>query len=610
MFKKKMLLSNLIVLLLIAFGVTPLLSWETPMVVAGKAGYNYYKPEIGFAPTGAVYITYREKDAAGGDSDIMMCHYDGKEMTYYNVSEGASSYPRYKSYESDVEVTADGVVHVAWVDHDRNMAGIHFVKYRNLDGNTWSQIYTLGQLVMHGTDAAFDLRLGVDNNGNVHVVTYKEEETTVWYFAKYGDIILPAAQLDNPAARIKHPDIAVDDNYVHVIWMRKIGFPYVIVYQKWENKIGAVKGEVKQITFPKGDFASQKSRIDLDSQGYLHLAEFYKTGIVKKLKYYKELPNGAFTAAENLSHPTDLLLYHWAGLEVRDNSIIATMQLGGSSSGIGLFYNWQKNGVWGGYADIPGTSGAVHQSVDLSADGEIAAVAYAMRDTAIMLVPSAPITASGSLETEFTHPAQVFWGSDISFDASQCAALNPDNSIASYQWDFGDGSVETTTAPTITHQFNSYGSSVKVTLSITATTGEKGVVSKDIFIHALYSAVITSVTSKRIQTLFYDRPAYEVQWSPNQLNVTAGYPTITGYEIWRAPMSTSLSDDKYAKVGEVASGITKFLDYFGVQANTQYIYSVRSVDAQGHISPLNHHSNGSSIDKVNKSTITDKRGSL
>ena len=68
--------------------------------------------------------------------------------------------------------------------------------------------------------------------------------------------------------------------YIHVIWMRKIGFPYVIVYQKWENKIGAAKSEIKQITFPKGDYASQKSRIDLDSQGYLHLAEFYKTGIV------------------------------------------------------------------------------------------------------------------------------------------------------------------------------------------------------------------------------------------------------------------------------------------------------------------------------------------
>ena len=219
MFKKKILLSNVIVLLLIAFGVTPLLSWETPMVVAGKAGYNYYKPEIGFAPSGAVYITYREKDAASGNSDIILCHYDGKEMTYYNVSEGASFYPRYKAYESDVEVTADGVVHMAWVDHDRNNTGIHYVKYRNLNGNTWSQIYTLGQLTMHGSDAAFDLRLGVDNSGNVHVVTYKEEETTVWYFAKYGDIILPPDQLDSPAARIKHPDLAVDDNYIHITWM-------------------------------------------------------------------------------------------------------------------------------------------------------------------------------------------------------------------------------------------------------------------------------------------------------------------------------------------------------------------------------------------------------
>jgi len=609
MFKKKSLITGLISLFIFAFGVSSLYSWEVPMVVAGNSGYDYEKPEIGFAPSGAVYIVYREKSLSGGDSDIMMCYYDGKEMTYENVSESASSWARYKSYESDIEVTPDGVVHVAWMAHDRNNPNIHDMRYRYLDGKTWSPIYILASMDMHGGDFAFDLRLGVDSNHNVHVTLYKDHDSSVWYVAKYGNTVLPPESVDAPGARVKHPDIAVDDNYVHLIWMRKIGFPYVIVYQKRENKIGGTVGDIRQITFPKGEYASQKSRIDLDSDGYLHLAEFYKTGIVKKLKYYKEQPNGSFAPGLNLSDPNQLQLYHWASLEVRDNSIIAAMQLGGSSGGYGLYYNWQRNGEWGGYSEIPGTAGCVHQSTDLSADGEVAAIAYGYTTSAIMLVTSAPISAAGSLETEFSHPSMVFWGSAITFDASACTGLNPNYTIATYEWDFGDGSVETTSNPTITHQFNTYGTDVEVTLKITAVTGENGITSEDIYIHALYGAQITSVISKRIRTLFYDRPANEITWTPNQLNVTAGYPAITSFEIWRAPLSTNLSDDQYSLVAAVDTGVLKFLDYFGVQANIQYVYSVRSVDAEGHISPINHIS-ANSMENNTNSTITERRVAL
>jgi len=589
-FKKKFnhicLFVGLIFILGISSGIV--LAWETPITIAGQGNHKYYKPEIGFAPSGAVYITYRDKDSAGGDSDIYICHYDGEEMTYENVSNSVTFWPRYKSYESDIEVTADGIVHVAWVAHDRNIPDTHYIKYRYLDGNTWSDIVSLGTLHMHPGDVVFDLRLGVDNMGNVHVVLQEEHQVVSRYFAKYGDTILPMENIGNPGSRKKHPDIAVDDNYVHFIWMRKVGFPYVIMYQKRENRLGGTKGEIQQITFPKEPSASQKSRIDVGSDGLYHFAEFKKTGTIKKLKYYKEQPDGTLSKAVTVSDPNKLKLYHWAGLEVRDNSIICIMQLGSSSGGSGIFYNWQKDGVWGGYLPIPNTEGVVHDSVDLSPDGEIAAVAYQEFDTAIKLVSSAPITATGTLETEFTHPDTVFWGSDITFDASQCANLNPDYTIASYEWDFGDGTVETITSPTITHRFNTYGQDVDVTLKITAETGETGLNNKTIHIHALYNGIITSVTPMRIKTLFYDRPANEIHWDPNPQNTNAGYPNITSYQIWRAPQSATFSDDDYVNVGEVESNVNQFLDYFGVQENVQYVYSIRSVDVEGHISPFNN----------------------
>ncbi|NIM15815.1 MAG: PKD domain-containing protein [Candidatus Aminicenantes bacterium] len=612
MSSKRRLISSLFVVLLLSFVVAPLyvMAWETPMVVAGQDKHSYYKPEIGFAPSGAVYIVYRDKDNTTGDSDIYMCYYDGKEMTYENVSNAAQLFTRYKCYESDIEVTSDGKVHVAWMTHDKDLPDLHFIKYRYKDGFTWSEVIHLGDMHMFPEDVVFDLRLGVSNNGNVHVILQEEHETIIRYVAKYGDTIIPVEKVGDPGSRLKHPDIAVDDNYVHAIWMRKIGFPYVIMYQKWENKLGGTKGEIKQITFPEGEYASQKSRIDVDSEGYFHLAEFYKTGNLKKLKYYKELPDGSLTEYVNLSHPQNLMLYHWAALEVRDNSIIGTMQLGSSSGGNGIYYNWKKGETWGGYSAIPNTDGAVHQSTDLSADGEIAAVAYGRYDTAIMLVSSEEISATGTLEVEFTHPDMVFWDSDITFDASQCAQLNPDNTIVSYEWDFGDGTTETTTSPTVTHQFDTYGTDVRVTLTITAESGETGINYRDIHIHALYNGIITKVEKMRVRTLFHNRPANEVQWTDNPMNEQAGYPSITTYEIWRAPVNPGITENSMARYGirgapprsvnpvipegsyvyvaEVDANVTKFLDYFGLQEGIQYVYSIRSVDSEGHKSPFDN----------------------
>jgi PKD domain len=587
--KERMFVKTLFVVILLSLFISPafLSAWEAPMAMAAKAGYKYYKPEVGFAPSGGIYMAYREKEPSG-NSDIMVCYYDGKEMVYHNVSEGASFWSKFKAYESDIEVTADGKVHVVWIALNRNDTAVHHVRYRYLDGNTWSEIMTLGDVHVHSGDVVFDNRLGVDSIGNVHVVLQEEHSVVIRYFGKFGDTLTGMINVGNPGSRLKHPDIAVDDNYIHLIWMRKVGFPYVIMRQKIENRLGGTWGPIEQITFPVGEYASQKSRIDLDSQGFLHLAEFYKKGIIKKLKYFVEQGNGSWTPYVNLSDPNKLQLYHWAALEVRDNSIIGTMQLGSTSGGSGIYYRWKQNNVWSEYAKIPSTSGAVHQSTDLSADGLVAAVVYAKTSSSIMMTSSEPITATGTLEAEFSNPDPLFAGSDVTFDASNCANLNPDFNIVSYEWDFGDGTITTTSSPTIAHSFSSYNVDLQVTLKITAETGETGTFYKDIHVHALFSAIVTDVVSKSIRTLFYSRAANMVQWIPNPKNDENGYPAISKYEIWRALSTSVIANSDYVYVGEVASGTQEFLDYYGVQENSRYIYVIVSVDAEGHKSPYDN----------------------
>jgi hypothetical protein len=588
MLERKLIYTGLVAFLIFTIGISPTLAWEPPIVIAGKTGHEYDKPEIGYGPDGAVYITYRDKTLSGGNSDIFLCRYDGKNLVYENVSQGATFWPKHKAYQSDNEVTADGRVHVAWVDHDKTVPNIHYVKYRYKDGNTWSDIVTINAMHMHEDDFAFDLRLGVCNNGNVHIVLQWDDPPKCKYFAMYGNTILPMESLDDPRARVKHPDIAVDDNNVHIIWMKKIGWPYAIFYQKRQNLMNGTKGPIKQLTFANEPFSSQKSRIDVSSDGLFHLAEFLKTGTVKKLKYYKEQPDGTLSKYVTVSDPNTLKLYHWAGLEVRDNSIIATMQLGSSYGGRSIFYNWNKNGVWGGITAIPGTAGACHTSVDLSEDGEIAAVAYQkfLPGTAIMLVSSDEISGTGVLTAEFSNDDRIFWGSAVTLDASECNNLNPDHNIINYEWDFGDGSIDSTSSPTVQHSFLYPRVMTQVTLTITSESGASGSISKDIYIHALWPAIINNITPKRIRTVFYDKPGNEISWSANPQNTDAGYPAITSYEICRALTSSGFANDNYINVGEVNATITTFLDYFDLQENTQYVYSIRSVDAEGHVSPF------------------------
>ena len=74
-------------------------------------------------------------------------------------------------------------------------------------------------------------------------------------------------------------------------------------------------------------------------------------------------------------------------------------------------------------------------------------------------------------------PAEPHAGETVTFDAS--ASYDPDGSIASYQWDFGDGNVTTVGAPSITHVYENCGN-YTVTLTVTDNEGGASSISKAI----------------------------------------------------------------------------------------------------------------------------------
>ncbi|MCP4152311.1 MAG: PKD domain-containing protein [bacterium] len=621
---KKTILLSMLLCMIFAFH-TPAFSWESNVTIASGNGKQFEKPEIGYAPDYTVYIVYRQKQSSV--SDIYMSHYDGVSITSENVSESATLFNKHKCYEPDIEITPDETIHVAWVTHDKTHTDTHYVKYRRKVGDTWSQVYSLGTLHMHTDDFVFDFRLGVSTNVaadneegldpsyNVHVVFAYDEDKIVKAISMYDTTVVDHGRIgdqDGAATFEKHPDIAVDQNFVHYVWMRKKGFPYVEMHQQAVNTLNGAWSEQTQLTFPTEPWASQKCRIDLDSDGYFHLADFHKTGDNKKLKYYVQQPDGSLPENYvNLSNPSVLELYHFAALEVRDNTktldenglpgkltVFASMQRGQTKETIGgksIHFSWKRNGVWSLYNTLPDTKQCLHQSADLSPDGEQASVVWQKLTKSIVLTSSGPIVEipvippppppppTVPVVAKFTFSTPVFSGSAVTFDASETIELNPSANITGYRWDFGDATIENTQSPTITHTFNNYGITYTVTLTVfsdSEETEDSGSTQAAIFSNALYSIGTATFTTRSQRSLFFSKAINTVQWTANAKNAEAGYSIVT-YKLLRAEGSGD-NDTDYVQVAELPAGTTTYEDSTGLSSTKTYSYYIICVDAAGH----------------------------
>ena len=77
------------------------------------------------------------------------------------------------SYESEIDIRNNGDIHTAWGDQQ---GGTCYIRYRWFNGS-WSGIQTLGQV--DNIDNIEDLRIAVDDSGNVFVVFMFWKDTSV-----------------------------------------------------------------------------------------------------------------------------------------------------------------------------------------------------------------------------------------------------------------------------------------------------------------------------------------------------------------------------------------------------------------------------------------------
>jgi PKD repeat protein len=446
----------------------PLYSGETLVKIAEETNFAYYKPEVKISPSGDVYIVYQAENLASGRSEIYLSKYStgGKVSLVKNLSD-SSAY----SYEPEIDIPGNGYIHVAWADQTGET---HVIKYRYFNGTAWSDIMTFGQV--NDSENIEDLRIAVDESGNVFVVFMYWPAARCKFISKYGNTI---SFEDFPqSGRSKHPDVDADANNVHIVWQYKPDRDYTIAYQRRPNR----QNSAWQPWVDLEIYGTQRPRMSVDNSGTPHVVFLQKDGVSKRV-FYKKWNGTKFDSLKVVSDPDQYELYHFCDiLAINGDNIITTIQKGAWGGGKNVSGNWKRNGTWSGFSLFSKSNGLkpTKQSVDLVGDRFFAAIAFGKEfDAVYLLLAEEGGGPGGNAPTaSFTFSPQTGNAPlDVTFDASE--SIDPDGQVTGYAWNFGD--LFTGVGQTVVHRFETQGE-YTVTLTVTDNEGKTGTASHNLIV--------------------------------------------------------------------------------------------------------------------------------
>jgi PKD repeat protein len=432
---------------------------ETLVKIAEEANIAYYKPEVEISPSGDIYIAYQAENQSSGGSEIYLSKYSssGKVSFVKNLSD-SSAY----SYEPEIYIPNNGYIHASWADQTNDT---HVIKYRYFNGSTWSNTINLGQV--GDSENIEDLRINVDEAGNVFVVFMYWPAAKCIFISKYGNNI----SFENfpLSGRSKHPDVAADSNYVHIVWQYKPGKDYTIAYSRRPNQRGSKWEPWIDLEY----YITQRPRMSLAGSNTPHVVFFHKNEKGSKRLFHKQKTGNRFSDVKIMSDPNRFENYHFCDINAAsENNIIVTMQRGGWAGGQYVSYNWKRNGTWNGYSAFSKTNGLrpTKQSVDLASDRFFAAVAFCQKSDSVYLLLAEESGGPGGNAPTASFTFSPFGGHaplDVTFDAS--ASTDPDGQITNYNWNFGD--TFTGAGQTVLHRYETQGE-YTVTLTVTDDDGK------------------------------------------------------------------------------------------------------------------------------------------
>ncbi|MDD8025174.1 MAG: PKD domain-containing protein [Acidobacteriota bacterium] len=543
-------------------------------------------------------------------------------QTNISQSSWASWYPR-------VAIDGQGNINVVWAEIYGSGNGDLFFSRMDKGTGVWSTPVNLSESGMVWSDTLMVCSVAVDDSDNVYVlwsaqsavmlrvrsssgdwsgvtqvasgsgldgpriaVTGGGDIFCVWWTGA-GTVVTRArvgggwesdVQVSDGGRRSKFPDIGVGSGQALACWVEKSGDIYQAAYTV--RGTGSGSGWSSSARVSSSSYSQQHPVVEyIDSTPHIVMTPVTDPN---RIVWHCAWTGSGFGSPRAISDETML---HYPSLAERSGKLCAVWQVGSYGAGQAVYQNIYSGGSWSGQSAISNSSGCTfcdaaidasgYSNVVWDAGGEIY---YALGST------GGGTSANRAPVADFSFsPTTGIAPLTVSFDAS--ASTDPDGTIASYSWVFGDGS--TGSGRTVSHTYQKRGN-YSIKLTVIDNLGKPGSTVKTIQILGLYAPLNVAWASYSDQSLFQSRTVNEVTWAYNPANDDVA--TVTLYRVYRKNVD---DDGAYAVLGEVEGTVFSYRDTKPA-AGVTYLYAVSSLDAAGHESPL-------SSDQENSADAVDAR---
>lgn len=563
-----------IIFVLSLFAQTQLFGWSDAIKIAEQDGITFFKPVVCYSPEGKIFVAYQ----AG--TQIHLSSFDGTQVAFLKrISESSLM-----AYEASMYITKRGYIHLVWIEAASYEANTQYVKYRYYNGSSWSDIAVLKTLDIPGTlPGGFitrkveDLRMAVDENNSVFVAYMVWPAARCQFISKYGSSVkLESWPMDG---RSKHPDVGVDENYVHITWQQMWSQKYTIGYCKRSNSLNGSWQPVIDVRD-----GAHRPRIAMDPNRVAHL--FFMDDLEpKRITIYKYWTGSGFSPKYVISDG-DTNLFNNIGLGVYDSDNIFFMELTTTQ----IFYNWKQNGNWSGHKLVEKTRARPDNTwTALSPDGKTAVIVYTDRGNSVYMnissdeiAPPPPTIPNKPPTALFTFtPLSGLYPLRVTFNAKNSS--DSDGQIVSYRWDFGDGAKG---SGSLTEHVYQGKNRFHITLVVTDDDGATGTATGEIEVFGLYPPLNVQYARYQNRNLFSVEYLYRITWNPNPSNEEVG-AKIASYKIYRREKGSSYDYGLFYTFPAGNQADYEYLDRTLGRTAKEYEYKISSVDSFGRESELN-----------------------
>jgi hypothetical protein len=560
--------------------------------VSRSPGLESLSPRIAADSMGNFHVVWGEyvKDTTKGDA--YYAKYDIVSQTWSTPLNLSNSGRVFSEEKRPVGIDIDGSDNIYVIYVSKNS-----IFLRIFSGGSWGAPFLLASWGAGQCDSA---RVAVDSLGNIFTCWWTIDNYTVYSRARVNGIWENVQVIS--AGQSKFSDIAVGNNAVFACWSARYNTAvYQIFYVRRSTGLNA-EWTAPRIMYA-GSHKQQAPAVEVDSNDIAHIVftpAFEQPGM-RVVRYCRWTGNG-FAAPVALSQQ---MVLHYPALDERTQNIYTCWQVGPYGNGARVDTNNQINASWTGVKAVPDSAGVTY--CDVAVDPLGIDIYYVwdqggeiwcnMGQTGSVPQDNDPPTA----EFDFSPPTGIY-PVEITFDAS--SSEDPDGSIASYSWDFGDGSQGS--GMVVKHTYERWGT-FAVRLAVRDNVGATGVMTHNIEILRLFQPLNIRWVTELDESLFLSRRVNKVTWSSNPANDAFGVQIVL-YRIYRKKADES--DAAYRLYGEVTGSVYAFLDR-DIGKNDVYVYAVTACDSQGHESPIEG-GQGSPVTfkKHRASPFPIKRGSL